>query len=180
MEGRAVEVLIDEIRSGLLDGAEVIRLSFRLVMATLLGAVIGYERETAGKDAGLRTHMLVAGGSALLVLAVQGAGMTIGDQSRVIQGVITGVGFLGAGAILKVDGARTVHGLTTAAGIWLTAAMGVAMGLGQLALALLATALGWLVLAVLRTLERRRLRADGDRLVTPGVVQGESGPEDTP
>lgn len=175
-----MEVLIDEIRAGLLDWPEVIRLSFRLVVATLLGAVIGYERETAGKDAGLRTHMLVASGSALIVLAAQGADMAIGDQSRVIQGVVTGVGFLGAGAILKVDGARTVHGLTTAAGIWLTAAVGVAMGLGQLALALLATALGWLVLAALRALERRGARAHAGRVVTPGAAPIDPKADDPP
>lgn len=172
-----MDVLIDEIRAGLLDWPEVIRLSFRLVVATVLGAVIGYEREAAGKDAGLRTHMLVASGAALLVLAVQGAGMAVADQSRVIQGVITGVGFLGAGAILKVDDARTVHGLTTAAGIWLTAAMGVAMGLGQLALALLATALGWVVLAGLRTLERRRVRDHDGLLVTPEATDRKPRPE---
>lgn len=175
-----MDVLSDEIRAGLLDWPEVIRLSFRLVVATVLGAVIGYEREAAGKDAGLRTHMLVASGAALLVLAVQGAGMAIADQSRVIQGVVTGVGFLGAGAILKVDRARTVHGLTTAAGIWLTAAMGVAVGLGQLALALLATALGWVVLAGLRTLERRRVRNQDGLVVAPGAAAREPGPERTP
>lgn len=175
-----MDVLIDEIRAGLLDWPEVVRLSFRLVVATVLGAVIGYEREAAGKDAGLRTHMLVASGAALLVLAVQGADMAVADQSRVIQGVITGVGFLGAGAILKVDGARTVHGLTTAAGIWLTAAMGVAMGLGQLALALLATGLGWVVLAGLRTLERRRMRPHDGLLVAPEATDRKPRPEQRP
>jgi putative Mg2+ transporter-C (MgtC) family protein len=149
---------MEDLRAGLLDVPDVLPLGMRLVLAMLLGAVIGYERESAGKEAGLRTHILVAAGAALLVLVSLGAEMHVGDVSRVIQGIVTGLGFLGAGAILKMDGARTVQGLTTAAGIWLTAALGVAAGLGQYALAILATALGWAVLAWLGMLERRAAR----------------------
>lgn len=152
-----MELIWSEL-GGTPDLAETVRFLLRLLAAALFGAVIGYEREAAGKEAGLRTHMLVAIGAALFVLAAQTAGVEIGDLSRVIQGVITGIGFIGAGAILKRSATGTVHGLTTAAGVWLTAAVGVAVGLGELFGAALATVAAWLVLDVLGALERRRAR----------------------
>ena len=130
------------------DVEQVTRTLVRLLLAALLGGVLGYERERKGKAAGVRTHMLVAMGSALFVLVPDLSGMTIGDMSRVIQGVIAGIGFLGAGAILKNGGEHHVRGLTTAAGIWMTSAIGVACGLGRESTALLATLLALLVLAV--------------------------------
>src|SRR5262249_58398759 len=96
--------------------------------------------------AGLRTHMLVSVGAALFVLVPQQAGMSTADLSRVIQGVVAGIGFLGAGAILKHGHEGTVQGLTTAAGIWLTAGLGIAAGLGRGLAALLGTALALLIL----------------------------------
>ena len=127
----------------------------RLTTAMVLGAIIGYERETTGKSAGLRTHMLVALSSALFVLGPLEAGMSESDVARVIQGVAAGIGFIGAGAILKVSNEREIQGLTTAAGIWMTAAVGLAAGLGRLGLATVSVALGWVILSIMAGIERR-------------------------
>lgn len=135
--------------SSLPDAAEVTRVMVRLLLAALLGGIVGYEREHKGKAAGLRTHMLVAMGAALFVLVPERGGMDIADMSRVIQGVVAGVGFLGAGAIIKRHSEEQVQGLTTAAGIWMTAAIGVACGLGREAIALLATLLAIVILVML-------------------------------
>lgn len=131
------------------DAGDLTRICLRLSVALLLGALLGYERETAGAAAGLRTHMLVALGSALFMVIPHQAGMRIEDISRVLQGVAAGVGFLGAGAIIKLRN-EDVKGLTTAAGIWLTAAVGVAAGMGLEATAIVSAGFGWIVLAVLR------------------------------
>ena len=88
------------------DLAGLTRLVMRVVLATLLGGVLGYERETKGKDAGLRTHMLICAGSALFVAIPLQAGMSMDGASRIIQGIVTGVGFVGGGAILKLDEER--------------------------------------------------------------------------
>src|ERR1044071_4144619 len=101
------------------DLAGVTRLTLRLLLAAGLGGVLGYEREQSGKAAGMRTHMLVALGSALFVLVPQQAGVSPEHMTRVLQGLVAGIGFLGAGTILKGDEETRVKGLTTAAGIWL-------------------------------------------------------------
>lgn len=119
----------------------------RVLAAAVLGGIIGWERERKGRAAGLKTHILVSVGSALFVLAPILAGIDGGDNTRVMQGIVSGIGFLGAGAILR-DGMR-VEGLTTAAGIWMTAAIGMAVGMGQEMLALLTTLLAWLVVAAI-------------------------------
>ena len=131
------------------DAAQVTRIVVRLGMAALLGGVLGWEREHAGKAAGVRTHMLVSMGAALFVLASEQSGIVAADNSRVLQGIIAGVGFLGAGTILKGDAEGQVRGLTTAAGIWLTAAIGVAAGLGLESTAVLSTVLALVVLWVI-------------------------------
>lgn len=131
------------------DAAQFTLIMLRLVVAAVLGGVLGYEREQKGKAAGIRTHMLVALGAALVVLVPQQAGMEIADMSRVIEGIVTGVGFLGAGAIIKHQADADVQGLTTAAGIWLTAAIGVACGLGSLATAVVSTLLALAILALI-------------------------------
>src|SRR6187399_1061707 len=112
--------------------SELTRVLVRIATAIALGALLGEERQRAGKAAGLRTHMLVALGSALFVLFPLEAGMPPTDISRVIQGVATGIGFIGAGTVLKRTNPEEVHGLTTAASIWLTAAIGLASGAGPL------------------------------------------------
>jgi putative Mg2+ transporter-C (MgtC) family protein len=154
MWNEAVETVAAEF-SDLPDVAQVVRIVLRLLVAALLGGVLGYERERQGKAAGVRTHMLVAMGAALFVLVPQQAGASAADIARVMQGLVAGIGFLGAGAIVKGRGEENVQGLTTAAGIWMTAAIGVAAGLGREATALLSTLLALLVLAVVPHVVRR-------------------------
>lgn len=149
------DVLWSELTSGFPDSTQLAHVAVRLLAATLLGAIVGFQRERTGKAAGLRTHILVALGTTLFVLAATGSGMSSDGVSRVIQGISTGIGFIGAGAILKLSATQEIKGLTTAAGIWITAAIGVAAGLGLLGLALLATTLTWIVLAFLGLLEKR-------------------------
>ncbi len=131
------------------DLAGAVSMAVRLLLAAALGGLLGYDRERAGKSAGLRTHMLVSLGAALFVLIPQHAGMSDSDVSRVIQGVVAGIGFLGAGAIVKGNREEDVQGLTTAAGIWLTAAVGIAAGLGRESSAILGTILAFIVLSTL-------------------------------
>jgi putative Mg2+ transporter-C (MgtC) family protein len=159
------EVVIETLRaefSDASDPAQITRIVVRLLLAAVLGGALGYERERSGKAAGVRTHMLVAIGAALFVLVPQQGGMVVGDLSRVIQGIVTGVGFLGAGAIIKHRSVETVHGLTTAAGVWMTAAIGVACGLGREATAVLSTVLALLVLAAIPHLAGRNEPAGHD------------------
>jgi putative Mg2+ transporter-C (MgtC) family protein len=153
-ETAMIEIFWDELTSGLPTKTQLAHTLIRLVAAALLGSLIGWQRERAGKSAGLRTHILVSLGTAVFVLAATGSGMSSDGVSRVIQGLVTGIGFIGAGAILKLSQTREIQGLTTAAGIWITAAVGVTVGLGALGLALLSTGLTWAVLAVGARLER--------------------------
>lgn len=142
-----MDVIWEELTSGLPDARQLVHVIVRLVAVTLLGAVVGLQRERAGKSAGLRTHMLVTLGTAVFVLACSGVGMSSDGLSRVIQGVVTGIGFIGAGSILKLSEEREIQGLTTAAGIWMTAAVGVAVGLGSLGGALLSTLFTLIILS---------------------------------
>jgi putative Mg2+ transporter-C (MgtC) family protein len=135
--------------SDLKDVSEITTITIRLLMAALLGGILGFEREQRGKAAGVKTHMLVAIGSALFVLIPQQAGLTEAELSRVMQGIIAGIGFLGAGAILKGHDEKDLKGLTTAAGIWLTAAIGVAAGLGRESSAILCTVLALMILIIM-------------------------------
>lgn len=136
--------------SDLGDVSTITTVCVRLVVAVALGALLGYERESIGASAGLRTHMLVSLGSALFVLIPLQAGMQIADISRVLQGVTAGVGFLGAGAILKSHDENHIKGLTTAAGLWLTAAVGVAAGMGREATAVLSALFALAILSLLK------------------------------
>ncbi|MCR5885937.1 MgtC/SapB family protein [Rhizobacter sp. J219] len=142
--------------SDAVDAEQITRILLRLLLAAVLGGILGYEREQQGKAAGIRTHMLVAMGAALFVLVPQQGGMEIDDMSRVIQGVVAGIGFLGAGAIIKNRSEENVLGLTTAAGVWMTAAIGIACGLGREMTAVLSTVLALGVLAVVPKLVERR------------------------
>jgi putative Mg2+ transporter-C (MgtC) family protein len=146
-----VDIIWEELTVGLPDLRQLVHVLIRLVAATLLGAIVGYERERAGKPAGLRTHMLVALGTAVFVLACLGVGMSLDGASRVIQGIVTGIGFIGAGSILKLSEERDIQGLTTAAGVWMTAAIGVAVGLGSLGVAVLSTLFTVIILALAGT-----------------------------
>lgn len=141
--------------SDLPDVAGVTRITLRLLIAATLGGVLGFEREQKGKAAGLRTHMLVALGAALFVLIPQQAGVSDADLTRVLQGLVAGIGFLGAGTIIKGNGEEEIKGLTTAAGIWLTAAIGVAAGMGREATAVLSTLLAILILYTVPKIAQR-------------------------
>jgi putative Mg2+ transporter-C (MgtC) family protein len=157
---------LSEDLSDLADAGQVTRLVLRMLLAAGLGALLGWQREKSGKDAGLRTHMLVAVGSAAFLFVPQQMNMPPADLSRVIQGLIAGIGFLGAGAILKSDEQQRVQGLTTAAGIWLTAAIGMAAGLGRDLSAILLTVVAFVILEVLLRLEQRIApqKSDKDRV----------------
>ncbi len=127
----------------------------RLAIAAALGGIIGLEREWNGHWAGLRTHMMVALAAALFLLAgtiaVKGEAA---PMARIIQGIAEGVGFLGAGAILKISEQHEVKGLTTASSIWLAAALGAAAGLGAYPLAAAAICVSIFILAILRPAEK--------------------------
>ncbi|HUH58775.1 MAG TPA: MgtC/SapB family protein [Candidimonas sp.] len=135
------------------DVAQATRIVIRLSMAILLGAAIGYERELRGKAAGLRTHMLVSLGAAIFILVPLQSHMEVADASRVLQGIISGVGFLGAGAIIKFSSDGEIKGLTTAASVWVAAAIGIAAGMGLEATAVVSTLAALFILAVVKRVE---------------------------
>ncbi len=127
-----------------------VEIILRLLLAVALGAGIGYQRERANKPAGLRTHILIATGAALFtVVSLFGFGDGV-DPSRVAAGVVTGIGFIGAGVIFRGIRGDHVAGLTTAASIWATAAIGVAAGVGMYLIAAVITAIVVLVLMIPR------------------------------
>jgi putative Mg2+ transporter-C (MgtC) family protein len=151
--------------SDLGDAGTATRVAIRLLVAALLGGCLGYERERMGKAAGLRTHMLVALGSALFVLAPREAGLRDDATSRIVQGLLAGIGFLGAGAIVKGRPNEEVQGLTTAASIWMTAAIGMTVALGRDLTAIVATLIALVILRVLplpEGNERRQSQAKPD------------------
>jgi len=135
--------------------AEAWVVTVRLLVAACLGGALGFERERTGKPAGLRTHMLVALGSALFVVSARHVGATAADLTRVVQGVATGIGFVGAGAILKSPEEHRVQGLTSAASVWLTAAIGLGVGTGALWVPVLGAALALAILSLVRRIEGR-------------------------
>src|SRR5215213_3761133 len=150
-----MDLLWQELVFGFPDRTHFAITVIRVIAAILLGGIVGIQREKAGKPAGLRTHMLVSLGTAVVVLACSEAGMSLDGLSRVIQGIVTGIGFIGAGSILKLDRERDIQGLTTAAGVWMTAAVGVAAGLGSLGVALLSTVFTLVILSFSKRFESR-------------------------
>lgn len=130
------------------DLATLTSITVRLALAALLGGILGYERELKRRSAGIRTHMLVAVGASLFVIGPMQSGMPLEDMSRVLQGVVQGIGFLGAGAIIVRASQQLVEGLTTAASIWATAGIGIMTGLGLEATAVLSAAIVLIILAV--------------------------------
>jgi putative Mg2+ transporter-C (MgtC) family protein len=149
-----VHDLLIEIFPTASDGHALLLAAVRLGVAIVLGGVIGFERQMEGKAAGVRTHMMVCLGSALFALASLEINGDPKELTKVIQGVATGIGFLGAGAIIKLSNENEVKGLTTAAGIWMTAGVGVAVGAGLLWPSVLGVGLAWLVLGVFHAIER--------------------------
>jgi putative Mg2+ transporter-C (MgtC) family protein len=121
----------------------------RLLLAALFGGIIGYEREMKGKAAGIRTHMLVSLGTCIIIVVSRLDGIPIAEMSKVIEGIVAGIGFIGGGVILKLAQEREIKGLTTAASIWTTAAIGIAVGLGQVWIAVISMVVVWIILAVL-------------------------------
>lgn len=121
----------------------------RLLLAAVLGGILGFERERKARSAGVRTHMLVAVGAALFVIGPMQSGMPIEDMSRVLQGVVQGIGFLGAGAIIVRRSQHQVEGLTTAASIWVTAGIGVVVGLGLEVTAVMSAVIVLIILAAM-------------------------------
>jgi putative Mg2+ transporter-C (MgtC) family protein len=150
-----MEQFWDDIINDLPTTYELLSISFRLLLAAGLAAVPGLQREREGQAAGLRTHMMVSVGAAVFVMAAVEAGASIGDTTRVIQGLATGIGFVGAGTILKSKEDLQIHGLTTAASVWLTAGIGTAVGLGRVWLPILGTVLALIILALLQFISDR-------------------------
>src|SRR3990172_285837 len=136
---------------------------FPMLLSAVLGTLVGLQRQMAHKPAGLRTHTLVCIGSTMFLLvaphAIRSFGMASFDPTRIVHGVVAGVGFLGAGAIMRTE--QQVHGLTTAASIWIVAAIGVAVGTRAYGLAAVGTLLALLVLVGYRKVEKA-LHMDGD------------------
>jgi putative Mg2+ transporter-C (MgtC) family protein len=157
------------------DFPQIVRITVRLLAALAVGTAIGLQREITHKTAGLRTHMMVALGTALFVVGAAESGTSPDALGRVIQGIATGIGFLGGGAILKLDDQREVHGLTTAAGIWMTAAASAVAALGQIAVAIIGTVFGLAVLVVFRSFEKKLEHTDKHRH-TPTIP----APKDNP
>lgn len=130
----------------------------RIILAFVLGGVIGLEREKKGVGAGLRTHILVTVGSALVMLTslyiygIYQKNTCSIDPGRIAAGVITGIGFLGAGTIIRSR--EGIHGLTTAASIWISAAIGLAVGCGYFSAAIIVTVVSYLSLSILKRLEK--------------------------
>lgn len=141
---------------------------FKLVLSMLLGAVIGLERKGKGQSAGVRTFSLIAMGATLaMILSIyvpqQYLGLKNGDPGRIAAQVISGIGFLGAGAIIQMKG--SVRGLTTAAGIWIVAIIGMAVGLGMYVLAVIASGLILAVLVLVERVEHRLSHGAQSRII---------------
>src|SRR5688572_995007 len=134
----------------------------RLGAAALLGGLIGIEREWTGKAAGLRTHMTVALGCAAFMLVALESSDDAGNTSRVIQGIAAGIGFIGAGTILKRSEEEDIKGLTSAAAIWLTAAVGAGAGAGQGWLAFIAVAIAFVILMAFHGIDHWLARRRGE------------------
>ncbi|MCX7597458.1 MAG: MgtC/SapB family protein [Armatimonadetes bacterium] len=153
--------------------------TIRLMVALILGAVVGLERELHGRPAGVRTHGLVCLGSALFTMLSVGLGQGPADPGRVAAGIVTGIGFLGAGTIMRHG--SFVQGLTTAASIWVAAAIGMACGLAWYPVAIIAAAVSFFTLAVVRPIAHRlrpsgravamQVRFQGDVVGLPGLVE---------
>jgi putative Mg2+ transporter-C (MgtC) family protein len=150
----SVHELINQIFPNASNGEALLRVAGRLATAIVLGGVVGIERQVEGKTAGVRTHMLVSLGAALFAVVSLEVNHDAAELTKVIQGVAAGIGFLGAGSILKASNENEVKGLTTAAGIWMTAGIGLAAGAGLFWPAVLGVALAWLVLGTFHSFER--------------------------
>lgn len=163
----SIETEFSDIR----DIEQFTQMAIRLSMAAILAGIIGYEREAKGKSAGLRTHILVGLGSAMFIVIPIQAGVLLTDLSRVFQGLMAGIGFLGAGAI--VHGDKGNRGLTTAASIWLAAAIGASAGMGRESSAVLGTILTVIVLSLVRKASSRNNETNESPKSTKNIKETE-------
>lgn len=160
---------LEDLRVSLGMQLSIDTILLRLILASILAMLIGLERETKDKPAGLKTHMLVGIGSAAFFLIfiefalgpLKDAEGISPDPTRVIQGVVTGIGFLGAGAIIQ--GGRDVKGLATGAGIWVAGGIGLACGGGYFVIAGIVTVFTLITLSVVGWIERRFLKGSASR-----------------
>lgn len=148
-----METISSELFKGIPETDLLVRFLFRILAALIFGALIGLQRASVGKAAGMRTHVLVSTGTCLFVVASLGAGFGDDAVSRVVQGIITGIGFIGAGTIVKADHESQVQGLTTASGIWMTSGIGVVTGLGMVGLGLVGTIIALVILMLAERFE---------------------------
>lgn len=159
-----------------MTGGDLLDVAVKIGLAALLSGIIGAEREWTGKWAGLRTHMLIAVGSAFLthvsifVGPLFAEGSNAWDPGRIAAQIVSGIGFIGAGTIIQARGA--VHGLTTAAGLWVASAIGIAVGAGLYAESTLVSVALFLIMVALRPVERHLLRGKRRTLVLP-LAQGQ-------
>lgn len=158
------------------DVQTVTKIATRIFVAAILGGILGYERERKSMSAGVRTHMLVAVGAAIFMIGPTQAGMLIGDLSRVMQGVVQGIGFLGAGAIIVGASTRKVHGLTTAASIWGAVGIGMSAGLGMEVTAVLSTLAVLFVLAIV-PIFTKGIREEGALASASATSAPDDGPK---
>ena len=149
-----MNILWEELTAGLTNHDYLLRVFVRLFAAIVLGGLLGLQRVSARKPSGLRAHTLVCVGTTVVLLSCSAADLSLDATSRALQGIIIGIGFMGAGSILKLSEEHLVAGLTASTRIWTTAAVGIAIGLGQLGIALITTVLVILVLAVFRVFEQ--------------------------
>ena len=150
-----MNILWEELTAGLTNQDHLLRVLVRLFAAILLGGLIGLQRVRATKPSGLRTHTLVCLGTTVVLLSCSAAGISVEGESRVIQGIVIGIGFVGAGSVLKSSEEQLISGLVVSVRLWATAAVGVAIGLGQVGIALIAALLNILALRVISALEGR-------------------------
>jgi putative Mg2+ transporter-C (MgtC) family protein len=163
-----MNVLWEELTAGLASYDDLVRVLIRLFAAVLLGGAVALQRVRATKPSGLRTHILVCLGTTLVLMSASFARISLDGASRIIEGIVIGIGFVGAGSILKSSEEHLVHGLTASVRLWSTAAVGIAIGLGQLGMAVIAAMLIIVVLWVISAIEERmgkrpplgRLKAD--------------------
>jgi putative Mg2+ transporter-C (MgtC) family protein len=148
-----MDELWHDYSADLSDPSILLRIVIKMSLCVLLGSIIGLNREHAGENAGWRTHILVTMASAAFVMALHESGVTLVAMVPLVAGMATGVGFLGAGVILRLPDSERIKGLTTAASIYLTAAVGCAIGLGRLWLPFVASLFGWFTLAYMRRWE---------------------------
>jgi putative Mg2+ transporter-C (MgtC) family protein len=147
-----MNIFWEELTAGLTNHDQMLRVFIRLFAAILLGGLIGLQRTNAQRPSGLRIHTLVCLGTTVVLLSCSGVGLSL---EGAVQGILIGIGFIGAGSILKLSEDHIIAGIQVSVRLWTTAAVGIAIGLGQVGIALITAVLSILILAVLRALERQ-------------------------